>query len=79
MTDGELESLIWELDQMRDGANVHTINKAISYLRTYADTKSGRFSEGEMESRLGALAACCRKAIAAKHVRLLALSMRGMF
>ena len=79
MTNKELENLIWELEQLRDGANVHTINKAISYLRTYADTKSGRFSEEEMESRLNALVACCRIAIVSKDVKRLAWNMRPLW
>ena len=79
MTNKELENLIWELEQLRDGANVHTINKAISYLLIYADTKSGRFSEKEMESRLSALAEYCRRAVASKDVKLLALAMRKLW
>ena len=80
MIDGkELDSILNELERMSNGTTVHTINKAKSYLQSFA--KGAWFLKDEDERRrlLERHVRNCREAIRTQDTDLLRLSMIRWF
>ena len=76
----ELDSLLNELERMSNGATVHTINKAKSYLESFA--KKGTWflkDEDERKRFLVSHVKQCREAVRLQDTTLLELSMRRWF
>jgi len=76
----EFDTLLFDLEQLRTGANVHTINKAISYLRSFYN--GSWWIPIDNPSRIDRLerhVKMCRRAVNTKDVKLLRLSMRSWF
>jgi len=75
----DIEGLIYELEAARDGANVHTVNKAIFYLRQYSRTVDDLEYQAELRERLEAHARNCRATLNNRVWPALAYSMRRWF
>ena len=77
----EVNQAIDGLERLRNAANVHTINKALSYLRSLSADKRPWYLESD-EDRDVMLAnhlTNCHQAIARGDVQLLALAMLRWF
>ena len=66
-----VDQIIHELEQARDGGNVHTVNKAIFYLRLYRD----RGQDGVLASH----GRNCQQALADRSFEVLRFMMRRLF
>jgi len=75
----DIETIINQLRQMQNGANVHTINKAVSYLRALSEPVWFIKDETERIERFERHCIKCRAAIRSKTTTALARAMRRWF
>ncbi len=75
----DIESVTANLRQMQTGGSVHTINKAVSYLRTLSKPWWAIKDDAERVRMFEAHVIECRKAIASKSAGELRRSMRRWF
>ena len=68
----ELSRVVNDLERMRDGSNVHTVNKAIFYLRQWS-------KKDEDAEKLEAHMKNCRALVNGAPVSLIAHAMRRWF
>jgi hypothetical protein len=77
MTD--VNALINRLERARDGANVHTVNKAIFYLRRYSRRVDDPMYQAELTERLELHMENCQATLNNRAWSALAYSMRRWF
>jgi len=75
----EFDRLLFDLEQLGSGANVHTINKAINYLRSFYEGSWWMPLDDESRpARLEHHVRMCRIAVNTKDVTLLRDSMKHL-
>lgn len=77
----EVNQVLDGLERLRNAANVHTVNKAISYLTSLSADKRPWYlkSDEDRDAMLAGHLKNCRQAIVLGHVRILALTMKRWF
>lgn len=75
----DLDVIIMGLEALRTGATVHTVNKAISYLRSLEKSTWWMKDDAERVKIFGIHLANCQKAVASGNLDFLEFSMRRWF
>ena len=73
------DDFIYRLEQIRDGANVHTVNKAIFYLKHFSSNQAIQFQYGPHYDRLHELKTYIVEALDKKDFKKLSSMMGGWF
>ena len=79
INDTEYNTLLFDLERLRNAANVHTVNKAIFYLRSCYKKAWFLTNEQDRKRLLEIHVSNCRKAIASYDTTALRHSMRRLF
>ena len=72
-----VDDFVYRLEVAKDGANVHTVNKAIFYLKEFSANEAERFKYSSNYDRLHELKCYVLSALKTNDFRKLSAMMRG--